>query len=143
MGIAVRGRCARKQSRAGFTLLEVLFATGVLFVTLMAAVAGQLSAVQLSRTAREQTTACAELSAAMEEILAEPFDSIPLAGGFPEAQAIATYTNRRLSNELIVPDYANYAGGALPDVLQIALLMTYTDWAGRPAQMRLVTLRAR
>jgi hypothetical protein len=124
-------------------LLEVLFATGVLFVTLMSAVAGQLTAIDLARTAREQNTAISELAAAMEEVLAEPIDSIPLAAGFPEGQAIAAYDDRRLRDESIVPDYPNHAGGPVPDVLQVVLTMTYTDWSGRPAQMRLASLRAR
>ena len=132
-----RRRCA------GFTLLEVLFATAVLSITLMATVSSQLAALNLMRTARDSSTAIAELSTALEEVLSRPIDSIPVAAGFPEGTAIASYNDRALRDERITPDYPNYAGGAIPDVLEIVLQLDYTDWAGRAATMRLASRKAR
>lgn len=142
----LRGSCVRRaapRGRAGFTLLEVLFATGILLVALSAAVSGQLVSLGLVRTARESNTAIAELSAAMESVLAQPLDSIPSAAGFPEGAPIAAFTDRALRDQRIVPDYPNHAGGAAPDVLQVVLTLSYTDWAGRPAQLRLASMKAR
>lgn len=134
----------RRASRtAGFTLLEVMFATGVLFVTMMAAVSSQVVSLGLVRTARENNAAIGELAAAMEEVLATQIDSIPMANRYPEGNAIAGFEERRLRDERIVPDYPNHVAGPVPDVLEIVLTLTYTDWAGRPAQMRLASMKAR
>lgn len=138
-----RSSRTRRARRAGFTLLEVLFATSVLFVTMLAAVSSQIASIGLMRTARDNHLAISELSAAMEEILATPIDAIPTATRYPEGQSIATYDARRLRDERIVPDYPNHAGGAVPNALHVVLEINYTNWAGRAGRMRLASIKAR
>ena len=132
------------RSRRGFSLLEVTFATGVLLVTLMAAIASQVAALNLVRTSREHNTAMAELTAAMEEVLVPVIDTLPVATSpYADDQPIAAFEGRVLRDERITCDYPGYTGGAVPDPLEIRLTLEWTDWAGRPARARLSTMKAR
>ena len=137
-------RTRRPSKRAGFGLVEVMAATAVLVVSLMAAVGGQLAALRLMRTTRENSTATSELTAAMEEVSAKGIDGLPIAGSpYADGQPIATFTDRALHNERVVATYPGYAAGSVPNPLTIVLRLTWTDWAGRPAQMRVATMKAR
>jgi prepilin-type N-terminal cleavage/methylation domain-containing protein len=123
--------------RGGFTLIEVMFATLVLLLSMLSAVSSQLISLGLMRTARENTLATAELTAAMEEITGESFDDVLTK--FPDAQPIADYTDRTLLAERIVPSYPAGIG----DPLTLVVTLTWTDWAGRPARMSVATMKAR
>jgi type II secretory pathway pseudopilin PulG len=128
---------AHGKRRAGLTLLEVTLATSVLLLSLASAISSQLAALSLMRTSRENDSATAELSAAMEEVTGQSLDNV--LANFPAAQPMASYTDRMLRDERIV---ATYPAGAV-DPLTIVLTLTWTDWAGRPARMRAATLMAR
>ena len=130
--------------RAGFTLLEILIAVAVLIVAVTAAFATQLSSLNLLHTARETNTAMADLENAMERALALATDQIPVPGSaFQAGQPIAAFAGLHLDNQSIVATYPGYAGGAVPDPLEIVLTMTWDDWVGRPRTMRLSTMKVR
>jgi type II secretory pathway pseudopilin PulG len=136
-------RNRRRHSRAGFGLLEVMAATGVLFISLMAAVSSQLAALNLMRTARENDTATAELGAAMETVTGQQIDSLPTSALYGDGVTIANFTDRVLRDERVVTAYPGYAPGNVPNPLTIVMTLSWTDWAGRPAQMRVATMKAR
>ena len=137
-------RTRRASARAGFGLVEVMLATDVLVVTLMAAVSGQMAALNLMRTTRENNTATAELTAAMEELSGLGIDSLPGAGSpTADGQPIAKFDGRALHNESVVATYPGYTPGNVPNPLTIVLTLSWTDWAGRPARMHVATMKAR
>jgi hypothetical protein len=117
----------------------------VLVVAVVSAFASQIAALNLIRTTREQNTAVAELTAAMEEATSLPVDLLPIAGSaFADGQPIAAFEGRILPDERVVVTYPGYVAGApVPDPLAIVMTLTWTDWAGRAATMRVATLKAR
>ena len=130
---------------AGFSLLEVMIAVGILLVAIGAALRSQVVSTDLVRTTRETDTATSDLQAAMEQILLRSPDLIPIPGSAFEAGVpIAAYTGLHLRNERLVPTYPNYTGGTdVPDPLQIQLTLTWNDFKDRPRRMQLATVRTR
>jgi type II secretory pathway pseudopilin PulG len=120
-----------------------MIAISVLLIAVLAALTSQVSSMNLLRATRESNAAMSELTAAMEEVLLEQIDDMPLAANFPAGQPIANYTGRALTNEAIVPTYPGFAGGPVPDPLEIVLTMTWSDWRGRPMSLQLATMKAR
>jgi len=142
LNIGSRLRRARGGSAGGFTLIELMVAASVLLIAVMAALTSQLSSMNLVRASRESNTAMTDLQTAMEEVLFDPIDQIPLL--HPGGQALPNYTNLNLTNQTIVATYPTYGGaGPVPDPLEIVLTMTWLDWRGRPMTARLATVKAR
>jgi hypothetical protein len=85
-----------------------------------------------------------DLRGAMEEILLQTIDDLPVAGSpYEHGQPIARYTNKELPGETIVATYPNWGGGAVPNPLQIVVTATWDDFAGRPRSLVIETLRGR
>jgi type II secretory pathway pseudopilin PulG len=137
-----RTACRRN---AGFTLVEITIATTIMMIAVLSAARAQITSHNLVRTSRETSTAVADLSAAMEDLLTRQKDKIPIAGSlFEVAQPIAFWEGRNLRNERIVPTYPGYVlGGTVPDPLEIVLTVTWTDWAGRGRRMTLASMKTR
>ena len=137
-------RSRRASARAGFTLLELTIAMTVLLVAVTAAFSSQVNSLNLLHVTRENNTAIGDLQAAMEEVLIEPFDDLAVAGAdFPADQTIATYDDLHLPGERILVTYPGYAGGAVPDPLEVVLELSWMDWKGRPRLMRLGSMKTR
>jgi hypothetical protein len=70
---------------------------------------------------------------------------IPVAGSpFEAGQPIAAFEGLHLKDERIVATYPGYTAGlAVPDPLQIVLTATWTDFRGRPRNMRIACLKTR
>ena len=138
-------RRSRGPQRAGFSMLELMIAISLLLVALMAAMYSQASSMELVRTTRETETAMSDLQAAMEQILLNSPDQIPIPGStYAAGIPIAAYTDLHLRNERIVPTYPNYTGGVVvPDPLQIRLTLTWNDFKDRQRSMQIVTTRTR
>lgn len=134
-------RRASRRRRAGFTLLEVLFGTVVLMVSLLAAFTSQLLSLNLVRTARDSNTAMSELTAAIEEVTTVSVDTMPTT--FPAGGSIAKYQGRVLRDETIAVTYPNIVGGVIPSPLAVTITINWTAWNGRPASMSLSTMKAR
>ncbi len=133
-----------RSRRAGFTLVELMIAIIVLLVAVLATFTSQFRSRELLQTSRETGIAMADLQSAMEQILLRPVDQIPIAGSlYEDDQPIAAFTNLHLANEVITADYPGYAGGAVPDPLQIALTITWTDPRGRPRTKSLRSMKTR
>lgn len=130
--------------RAGFTLVELMISIIVLLVAVLATFTSQLKSRELLQTSRETGIAMADLQSAMEQILLRPVDQIPIAGSlYEDDQPIAAFTNLHLANEVITADYPGYAGGTVPDPLQIVLTITWTDPRGRPRMKTLRSMKTR
>lgn len=128
----------RRSRRAGFTVLELTLGMTVLLVAVMTTMASQLVALDLVKSLREQNAAMGDLQSAMNEIQLLPPDDIPIATSlYADGQPIDAYTDRNLPSETIVPDYPGFAGGAVPDPLQIVLTCAWTDWKGRGRTLQL------
>jgi len=134
-------RRGSRRRRAGFTLLEVMFGTLVLMVSLLAAFTSQLLSLNLVRTARDSNTAMSELTAAIEEVTSVAADTMPstFAAGAP----IPAYQDRALRGETVTVTYPNLVPGATPNPLAITVTINWTAWNGRAATLSLSTLKAR
>ncbi len=122
-------------------MLEVMFGTLVLTISLLAAFTSQLLSLNLVRTARDVNTATSELTAALEEVITPNIDSIPTA--FAPGAAIAKYQGRALRDETVVVNYPNFAGGSVPNPLEVVVTINWTAWNGRATSLSLSTLKAR
>ncbi|MBI5433740.1 MAG: hypothetical protein HZA52_12990 [Planctomycetes bacterium] len=112
----------------------------VLMVAVMTTMASQLVALDLVKTVREQSAAMSDLQSAMDEIQREPPDALPIPTSlYADDQPIATFNARNLPNESVTPNYPDYAGGAVPDPLEIVLTCAWTDWKGRPRTLQLAS----
>lgn len=69
-------RRLRAQPRAGFTLLEVMFATAVLAIAISGAASAMLSAIQLDRVNRETSIATQEARRILEQAQDRNFDEL-------------------------------------------------------------------
>ena len=79
------GSQIRKGSRsAGFTVIELMLGIGVLLVAVLGALGSQLVSHDLVQVTRETDAATTDLQAAMEQLLLDTADEIPVAGSpFP------------------------------------------------------------
>jgi prepilin-type N-terminal cleavage/methylation domain-containing protein len=131
-------------SRRGFSLIELMIAITVLTVAVLSTFITQLSSHNLMRTSRETNVAVADAHAAMEAmLLVSPIASLPVAGStYAAGQPIAEFDDLHLANERVVAIYPNYVpGSAVPDPLEIAVEVTWNDFAGRPRRIRIASLR--
>ncbi|MCC6406354.1 MAG: hypothetical protein IT453_04240 [Planctomycetes bacterium] len=136
----MRGSARRRGTRAGFTVIELTVSMTVLMVAVLTTMASQLVALDLVKTVREQSAAMSDLQSAMDELQMQPPDQLAIATStYADDQPIATFNDRNLPNETITPDYPGYAGGAIPDPLQIVLTCAWTDWKGRPRTLQLAS----
>ncbi len=122
-------------------MLEVMFGTLVLMISLLAAFTSQLLSLNLVRQARDANTAMSELTAAIEEVTTPNIDFIPT--NFPAGAPVAKYEERVLRDERVVVNYPNFAGGSVPSPLQVVVTINWTAWNGRAATLSLATLKAR
>lgn len=119
-----------------------MIAITVLLVAVMSAVSSQVTSVNLLRTNQESNAAMTDLETAIEGILLDAIDDIPVNN--PDGQALAQFNNLNLANEAIVVTYPNLVVGApVPDPLEIVVNMTWNDWRGRPRALQLATMKAR
>lgn len=134
-------RTRRAGARAGFSLLELMIAVVLLTFGVLSAFLGQITSLNLLRAARERNTAMSDVEACMELILAEPLEDIP--GTYPDGAPVPFYNDLHLTNQRVVPTYPNFAGGVVPEPLEIVLDITWVDWRGRPQATRLASVRTR
>ena len=131
----MRGQAAGE--RSGFTLLELMFALTILSVGVMAAFSGQMNSMSLISSSDETRLAVMDLSAAMETLIARGPDQC--VATYPAGQPLDTYDSLHLIDQAIVPSYPGYAGGPVPDVLQVELVCTWTDFEGRTRSLDLAS----
>ncbi len=135
----------RFRRKSGLTLVELMIALGVMMVAVVGSLSAQISSDRLVRTGQETVTAMMDLEACMEQLLLEPFETLPRAGSpFEADQRVAAYQGLHLSNEQIVVTYPGFNGvGVVPDPLEINLTMTWRDFQGRQRTLSLATARTR
>lgn len=122
-------------------MLEVMFGTLVLMISLLAAFTSQILSLNLVRSARDVNTATSELTAALEEVTTPAIDTIPVM--FAPGADIAKFDGRVLRNERVVVTYPNFGGGAVPNPLQVVVTINWTAWNGRASTLTLSTMKAR
>jgi hypothetical protein len=122
-------------------MLELMIAVVLLTIGVLSAFYGQVSSLNLLRAAQERNTAMSDLEACMETILSEPLSTIP--GTFPGGVSVPAFDGLNLTAEQIVPTYPGFAGGPVPEPLEILLTATWSDWRGRPQAIRLASVRTR
>lgn len=131
-----------RRARRGFTLLELTIAIAVVLVAVLATASTQVSALGLSRSARDTAQATSDLASAMEEVLLFPGGQIPTQ--FPAGQSVPRFDDLNLEGERIVATYPGWAGaGPLPDPVVVRLTITWTDKSGRARTQFLTCARAR
>ena len=119
-----------------------MISIAVLLVAVLSAVSSQVTSMNLMRTNQESNTAMTDLETAMEGILLDSIDDIPVNN--PDGAALAAFNNLNLANETIVATYPNLVVGApTPDPLAIVVSLTWNDWRGRPRTLQLSTMKAR
>jgi prepilin-type N-terminal cleavage/methylation domain-containing protein len=135
----------RGAKRAGFTMVEVMVAIGVLLVAVVTAFGSQLTSYGLMTSSREDNAAIADLAACMEEVMLRTVDSLPVAGSkYEHGAPIVAYEGLHLRDQRIVATYPGYvAGGVVPDPLTIVLTATWSDTRGRARRVELRSLKVR
>jgi prepilin-type N-terminal cleavage/methylation domain-containing protein len=119
-------RSRRPRRSQGLTLIEVLIATTVLSIAAVVAFPTMLSFVALSDAAREKNVATHDLTTALEDVAATPFDQVTKT--YANGLAIPKFAALHLSKESIVVAYDDPAA----DPLIVTLTMTWNDAKGRP-----------
>jgi prepilin-type N-terminal cleavage/methylation domain-containing protein len=132
-------------SRAGFTMVEVMVAIGVLLVAVVTAFGSQLTSFRLMSSSREDNSAIADLAACMEEVMLETTATLPVAGNvYAHDTPIAAFEGLHLRDQRIVATYPGYvAGGPVPDPLTIVLTATWRDSRGLARRLELRSLKVR
>ena len=129
---------------AGFGLLELMIAIAVATVVLVSVGVSQSVCFNLNRTSQETITAAADLESAMEALLLlRPDEIVDANGPYAAGQPIAAFEGLHLENERIVAEYPGFAGGEVPDPLEIRLTLSFDDYAGRARSLSIATLRGR
>jgi len=137
-----RARAGVLRGEAGFTVVELLVAIGVLLVAVLASFSSQLTSLNLMGTSRETNVAMTDLRTAMEDVMAVHVTNIPLQ--FPEGAPMGAYTDANLTNERIVPSYPGLTTNPeAADPLNIVLTITWNDFRGRPRTLELATMKTR
>ena len=135
-------RSRRANSRSGFSLVELVIASGVLLVVSLAGYSAQIRSGSLIDSSQGRAIAMADLETCMEDILAESTGLIP--GTFPENTSVAAYNDFHLMNERITPSYPGLTGsGPVPDPLMVVLTATWISGSGHVQTLRLATAKAR
>lgn len=99
-----------------------MVAMSVLALALGYSMRVQSGSMKLIETNQDNMTAIADLQAAMEQVLLQTHDNIPV--NFPAGTPIAAFTNLHLPNQQIVPSYPD---GTTADPLEIQLTLTFTN----------------
>ena len=130
--------------QAGFGLVELVVALSIASIVILGVGLTQAASVELNRTSNETNLAVADLRTAMEEILSLSLEEVPDVGGpYAPGIPVAAYSDLHLDGERLVVSYPNYAGGDVPDPLEILVTVTWNDFAGRPRSVSMATWMTR
>ena len=140
----VRRHQRRGGARAGFGLVELVVALSIASVVILGVGLTQAAAVELNRSSDETNRAVADIRTAMEEILSLSVDEVPDVGGpYAPGIPVPAFSDLHLDGERLVVTYPNFAGGPVPDPLEVLVTVTWNDFAGRMRSISMATLMTR
>lgn len=134
------------RSRAGFSMLEIMIALGVLSLGVLGMTAGQLASIKLSGDSRSQTTAMSLAQQQVETIqtmTATDVKDLVDAVGYPSDPTNPIYPNPDADNTLsfnrswVVAEDTPEVG-----VITVTVTVNWTDERGTNRAVRLRTLKA-
>lgn len=128
-------------AKSGFSLVEVCAAVVLFTIIVSGVLASQAASINLTRTARDTSVATADAQAALEEVLLQPMDAMP--GQYPAGAGIPRFEGLHLFNEEVLVQYPNMPGVAIPDPLEIRVVVNWTDYGGRSRTISLSTVKTR
>lgn len=136
---------ARRSSRRGVTLVELMIAISVLLITVAGAVSSEIASQRLLVTSTETSTAMTDLQACMEKLQLMAIEDIPIVGSEFEAdQPVEAFEGLHLADQRIVASYPGYVvGQAVPDPLEIVLTLTWSDPQRRGRSLQLASMKTR
>ena len=139
-----RGRPVRHGGKAGFGLVELVVALSIASIVILGVGLTQAAAVELNRSSDETNRAVSDIRTAMEELLSLPLDEVPDVGGpFAPGIPVPAFSDLHLDGERLVVTYPNFAGGSVPDPLEVLVTVTWNDFAGRMRSISMATLMTR
>lgn len=137
-------RTEERSGRKGLSLIEVMVAVTVMTIAILGTIGAQTMSRELAATSRDTNRAVADLRAAMEEVLLLSIDEIPDADGpYAPGVSIDRFEDLHLNDQSIVATYPNYAGGPVPDPLQVVLECRWSDHAGRDRSISIACVKTR
>jgi type II secretory pathway pseudopilin PulG len=139
----MKSNCVPKASSAksGFSLVEVCAAVVLFTIIVSGVLASQAASINLTRTARDTSVATADAQAALEEVLLQPMDGIP--GMYPAGVGIPRFEGLHLFQEEVLVRYPNMPGLAIPDPLEVEVVVNWIDYGGRSRTISLSTVKTR
>lgn len=122
--------------RAGFTLVEVMIVTVIMFTGILATWQIFISASRLTTQAKETTTAVNNARDILEEMQTLPF---PIAPGYTITQALLNGTMPSTAHETINVTYPN----GIVNPLNISVMVNWTGLDNRIHSVSFKTIRTR
>ncbi len=124
----------KTKSDAGFTLIEVIVALALLTATLVI-FGSALSAIPLTKAARNQNVAYHVAAKKLEELRNTPFANLPSSGSFADP-ALNNLSNA--SGQITIADYEEST-----EIKQVTVTIWWSDPVGPTKSMSVETLMAR
>ena len=128
------GRTLRR-NEAGFTLVELMFASGVLAVTLVLLFGSFLSVSNLAFVAQDRVNAATALTSVMEELRTKDLNGLlgyvpPVLTGKP-LRTVSVQCLQSDGTKLTLPTDPKSLLSALPNPVRVLCTVNWTDKKGR------------
>ncbi|MBI4395079.1 MAG: type II secretion system protein [Candidatus Omnitrophica bacterium] len=123
------------KKKDGFTILEMLFALGIIIPAIFAVIGINYYMIHASENARQATTALQDAHSVIEGIRNSSAQGLSrVIANYPNGQAVAAFTGLNLTNERITVSYANVNA----DPLVVTVTVTWTDPGGGDIRTRVL-----
>ncbi len=143
----------RRHNNGGFTLLELMFASGVLALGLAMLFGALISINALGQISEERTTATAQVASVLEHIRTQDFDDLlnyelpylPSGPGVERAIVVECFDEDGGAVQLPMAQAAEDTGvtPSFPNPLEVKVTMVWASDTGRPYSVSATTLVGR
>jgi hypothetical protein len=132
--------------RAGFSLLELMFASGILALALALIFGSLLSIAAVENVNRANTQATALLSSLMEDVLRTPYSSLlqytpPSVSGLGSGATVTVACITSSGGQITLP-YSGSGTPALPNPVEVVITLTWQDAKGHSYRAQGSVLRS-